>query len=172
MTRRNTILAILSLSLVVACSRSTTGEKATADAGQPVSGDWAIVRYDSEPETLNPLLNRSANAAFAISGINNSQIYEYLLGYNTKDWRLTEPLLAESLPEESPDHLTYTFTIRDGVKWHDGQPLTPEDVLFTFKAAMCPLVDDAPKRSFLIDLADVQVDGRKVRFQLSKANSF
>ena len=32
----------------------------------------------------------------------------------------------------SPDHLTYTVDVRDGVKWGDGQPFTADDVLFTF----------------------------------------
>ena len=32
----------------------------------------------------------------------------------------------------SVDHLTYTFNIRSGVKWADGQPFTVDDVLFTF----------------------------------------
>jgi peptide/nickel transport system substrate-binding protein len=139
--------------------------------GQPVSGDWAIVRYESEPDTLNPLLNRGSMSSYAISGINNSQIYEFLMGYNTKDWRLTEPLIAEAPPDISDDHLTYIFTIRDRVKWHDGQPLAPDDVIFSFKAIMCPLVDSAPKRSYLTDLADVQVEGRKVRFLMSRPNA-
>jgi peptide/nickel transport system substrate-binding protein len=41
------------------------------------------------------------------------------------------PWLAKGY-EASPDHLTYTFELRDDVKWSDGQPLTPKDVKFTF----------------------------------------
>jgi peptide/nickel transport system substrate-binding protein len=41
------------------------------------------------------------------------------------------PWLASSV-EESPDHLTYTFRLRDGLRWSDGKPLTAEDVVFTF----------------------------------------
>src|SRR5438034_6006766 len=94
------------------------------------------------------------------------------MAYNTNGWDLTEPLLAAAPPAISADHLTYTFTIRDGVKWHDGQPLTPADVLFTFKAAACPLADTAWARSFLTDLADIQIDGRAVRFIMSKPNVY
>lgn len=91
------------------------------------------------------------------------------MGYNPSDWSLTKPLLAEALPEVSEDHLTYVFTIRDGVKWHDGKPLTAEDVLFTFKAAMSPLVDSAPIRAYLTALTGVDVvPGRKVRVRVSK----
>ncbi len=35
--------------------------------------------------------------------------------------------------ERSPDGLTYTFTLRDGLRWHDGRQLTAEDVSFTFQ---------------------------------------
>lgn len=41
------------------------------------------------------------------------------------------PWLA-SRYDRSPDGLTYTFELRDNVRWHDGKPLTPDDVVFTF----------------------------------------
>ena len=172
MMRRVTALLIVCVSLLFACTHPDKpgAEKPRTDYGPPVSGDWAVVRYDVEPDTLNPLLYRVGTSGYAMWGVNNSQIFEFLMGYNTNTWRLTEPLLAEAPPEISDDHLTYTFTIRDGVKWHDGRPLTTDDVLFTYKATMCPLVDSANKRSFLTDLADIQVDGRKVRFLMNKPN--
>ena len=171
--RRILILAVGSLSIFPACSRPDRNTEAiAAGAGQPVQGDWAVIRYESEPDTLNPLINQSTAAQYAISGVNNSQIYEFLLKYDTKDWGLTEPLLAESYPAVSDDRLTYTFTIRDGIKWHDGQPLTSADVFFTFLAAMCPLVDSAPARSYFTELADIQVEGRNVRFTMSKASVY
>ena len=43
--------------------------------------------------------------------------------------------LAES-HEVSDDGLTYTFKLREGVKWHDGQPFTPEDVAWSIKMAL------------------------------------
>ncbi len=45
---------------------------------------------------------------------------------------LMTPSLAESW-SESKDHLTFTFNIRKGVKFHDGTPVTAEDVKFTFE---------------------------------------
>ena len=41
------------------------------------------------------------------------------------------PWLAQSV-KSSADHLTYTFELRDNLKWSDGQPLTADDVAFTF----------------------------------------
>ncbi len=35
--------------------------------------------------------------------------------------------------ELSPDRLVYTFTLRDGLKWHDGKPVTAEDCIASIK---------------------------------------
>src|SRR5512138_982116 len=45
---------------------------------------------------------------------------------------MTTPSLAESW-NESKDHLTYTFTLRKNAKFHDGSPVTAEDVKFSFE---------------------------------------
>jgi len=173
MTRRTIILSLLSLAFLAGCSRpGATSEKVSADAGQPVQGDWAIVRTETEPDNLNPLISQQASARYVMGGVNNSQIYELLMAYSTKDWDLTEPLLAEAPPDISADHLTYTFKIRDGVKWHDGKPFTPEDVLFTFKAVACPLTDTAALRSYLTEIQDIKIDGRTMRFIMSKPNAY
>ena len=173
MSRRILLLLLISFSVPLACSRpDKTGGKAASDASRPVPGDWVIVRYESEPATLNPLINQTTTGQYAMIGINNSQIYELLMRYNTTDWGLTEPLLAEAPPAISDDRRTYTFTIRQGVQWHDGRPLTSEDVLFTFKAMMCPLVDSALYRSYLNDLTDVRTEGRNVTFEMDKPSVF
>jgi peptide/nickel transport system substrate-binding protein len=173
MMRRTLAFSLLSCALLFACSRpGNTTEKNGTDVGQPVEGDWAIVRFESEPDILNPLISQQALGAYVMIGANNSNIYEHLLAYNTKDWDLTEPALAEAPPSISDDHLTYTVKVREGVQWHDGKPLTADDVLFTFKAVACPLTDSAPKRSFLTALDDIQVDGRTVKFIMSKPNAY
>jgi peptide/nickel transport system substrate-binding protein len=173
MKRRFRFLPLLLAVVVAACSHpERANEKSAADTGQPVPGDWAIVRFEAEPDNLNPLTSVTSVAQYALWGARNSQVYELLMGYNTTDWDVTEPLLAEAPPEISDDHLIYTVKIREGVKWHDGQPFTPEDVLFTFKAAASPLVDAARQRSALTDLADVQAEGGTVRFVMSKPSVY
>lgn len=59
-----------------------------------------------------------------------SYIYDTLLWKDSTGTLL--PWLA-TRQETSPDGRTHTFTLRDGVKWHDGQPFTAEDVVFTFE---------------------------------------
>ena len=58
-----------------------------------------------------------------------SYLYDSLL-WNDADGEVM-PWLASEF-DQSDDGLTYSFVLRDGVTWHDGQPLTPDDVVFTF----------------------------------------
>jgi peptide/nickel transport system substrate-binding protein len=57
------------------------------------------------------------------------------IGLTTVDENLeTAPGLAESW-EESNDGLTYTYTLREGLRWSDGEPITSEDVVWTLQSA-------------------------------------
>jgi peptide/nickel transport system substrate-binding protein len=57
-------------------------------------------------------------------------MYDYLVGYSQKDFSPV-PGLAESW-QVSDDELTWTYKIRQGVKWSDGKPLTAKDAAYTF----------------------------------------
>jgi peptide/nickel transport system substrate-binding protein len=71
------------------------------------------------------------------------------------------PWLAERM-DVSADHLTYTFQLRDGVKWSDGQLLTADDVVFTFdyyaaqKVLSPPVIIQPPQ-----GIAKVRADGAR-----------
>ena len=108
--------------LVAACgTQSTSG-------GKPSKG--GVLTIDNESGTLwncqnlNPL---SANANFLVFG----PVYEPLVYINLLNGKTT-PMLASSY-KWSSDNKTLTFTIRSGVKWSDGQPLTADDVVYTFQ---------------------------------------
>lgn len=77
------------------------------------------------------------------------------------------PWLAESW-KSSEDGLTWTFTLRDGVKWHDGQPLTADDVVFTFRYFA---VKPNPWSSAAVDVIKEieRVDERTVRLTLTRS---
>lgn len=77
-----------------------------------------------EPISLNPGINRLGPATFV-----GNKIYDSLLGYASNDIA-PAPRLAESWTV-SPDGKVYTFTLRSGVTWHDGQPFTAKDVAFS-----------------------------------------
>ena len=48
------------------------------------------------------------------------------------------------------DELTWEFTIRDGAKWHNGDPITADTFMFTFKAVLDPKMSN-PMAIFLAD---------------------
>ncbi len=79
------------------------------------------------------------------------------------------PGLAETW-EYDADTATYTFHIRDGIKWHDGQPFTADDVRFTIEAIMDPEngAENAPNYE---DVEEITViDEKTVSFRLSAPN--
>ena len=158
------------VSLVVAgCGGSDRPVTGVVDGGdqEPVEGDWVILSLQSEADSMNPMISSSQSSTTIYYGSLGSFVGEWLLGYNPETWRTDRPLLAESYPEVSDDKLTYTFTLREGVRWHDGMPFTADDVVFSAKAMMVSFVDSAPLRGFFGDLADVEVEGRQVRFIVS-----
>ncbi|MBI3968138.1 MAG: hypothetical protein HY329_21080 [Chloroflexi bacterium] len=63
------------------------------------------------------------------------------------------PDLAKEVPTQanggiSADGLTYTFKLREGVKWHDGKPFTSADVKFTWERIMDPKVNVPTRQGF------------------------
>ena len=98
MMRRIGVFSLGFLVLLAGCGKSAKSTETNAvDTSHPVPGDWAVVRFEGEPDNLNPLITQQASASYALLGVNNSQIYELLMGYDPKDWSLTKPLLVEGL---------------------------------------------------------------------------
>ena len=159
------------VSLVVAgCGGSDRPGRNVAGGGdqEPGQGDWLILSLGAEADTMNQITSTNAYAKTIYYGALGSFLGETLLGWNPENWRFENALLAESYPEISEDNLSYRFTLRDGVQWHDGVPFTGEDVLFSAKAMMLPFVDSAHLRGYFADLADVEVDGRQVQFLIDR----
>ncbi|MCM2475012.1 ABC transporter substrate-binding protein [Rhizobium sp. CG5] len=77
-----------------------------------------------EPISLNPGINRLGPATFV-----GDKIYDSLLSYSANDIKPV-PRLAESWTV-SEDGKIYTFKLRDGVTWHDGERFTSKDVAFS-----------------------------------------
>ena len=77
----------------------------------------------SDPKTFNAALSSESPNIFGYT-------YEGLLTQNPIDGKI-EGVLAQSW-EISPDKTKITFTMREGLKWSDGEPLTVDDVVFTY----------------------------------------
>ena len=93
-------------------------------AQSPRSGGRLVVVAESEPRNLNPAIIAS-NAVFHIA----AKVIEPLaeMSYDSKDG--LEPRLATAW-RGAADGRSITFTLREGVDWHDGKPFTSADVSF------------------------------------------
>ncbi|MDX6742681.1 ABC transporter substrate-binding protein [Actinocorallia sp. A-T 12471] len=133
---------------VVACS-AQEGAGRAADSSVTIG-----VSY--EPESLSPLLGYGKDG--------NSKIFDGLL---QRDQGLElEPALATALPEVSEDGLTYTFQLREGVRFSDGTPFTAADVVFTYTTILDAKTNNG-YASELDAIAKVEADGEhKVVFTL------
>jgi peptide/nickel transport system substrate-binding protein len=79
----------------------------------------------SDPKTFNPVLSSDATSTTVVS-----MLFDGLITQNPITGE-TEPALAESWTV-SDDNLEIIFTLRKNLKWSDNQPLTADDVVFTF----------------------------------------
>ena len=105
------------------------------------SKDSIVIAMTLEPPGLDP----TAGAASAIAEITQYNIFETLTKINS-DGSVT-PLLAESW-EVSPDLTTYTFRLRKGVKFHNGEPFNAQAVKFSFDRAGAEKSTNKDKRTF------------------------
>jgi peptide/nickel transport system substrate-binding protein len=98
--------------------------------GNPIQpGGRLVIAASASPRTFNPL--------FSIDGASDGIIRLLFASLVNMDWATQEPGpgLAESW-SLSPDQKTWTLKLRPGVRWSDGQPLTADDVLFTWNDIM------------------------------------
>lgn len=122
---------------LAACGGSKSGSTATSgtasSAGSStgsVSTAGFTVQYGSNPETLDPALNSAVDGANTII-----TVFETLLIINENNEAV--PGQAESWTT-SEDGLTWTFTMRDGLKWSDGTDLNAKDFEYSFKRMADP----------------------------------
>jgi peptide/nickel transport system substrate-binding protein len=169
MTRRDLIrgaavLGVSSSALLAGCDwgSSSQATKTTAKAGPPKRGGTARIGVPVAESDVDPLTMFSPGA-FA-----TTQCAGEYLAFPDANYKLV-PKLATSWKAVKPD--VWEFKIRQGVKWHDGSPLTVDDVVATFERVTDPHSD----ASALSALAGVlskggteRVDKRTVRFNLDR----
>lgn len=137
------LVAVMVSSLILsACGGNKAAEPskgatsaANGETTAPKSGTAGLdlaVQIGPDPETIDPALNSAADSANMIM-----HAFETLLIVD-KDNKIV-PGQAESY-EVSDDGLTYTFHLRDGLKWSDGTPLTANDFVFSWKRLSDPNV--------------------------------
>lgn len=132
------------------------------EAGRP--GGRLVVSLRAEPKTLNPLLAADAPSREVIA------VMQADLVHINRATQLTEAALAKSV-KVSSDGLRYTVTLRQGLRFSDGQPLDADDVLFTFRVYLDESVH-SPQRDLLIvggkPITVRKLDSRTLIFEFAK----
>jgi len=98
----------------------------------------------SEPKTFNRIVDRNVPVEL-YSIMTGSKLVRF-----NRATQEVEPALAEKW-SVSPDNLTYTLNLREGVTWSDGTPFTSADVLFSFQAIYDPRVESLLASSLKIN---------------------
>src|SRR6478609_8811465 len=147
--------------ILPACTTGGTTSTPTS-TGAPDPDASAVIRLVLEPSNLD--IRQTAGAALDQILIDN--VYQGLVA------RTPEQDIVPSLATDwkiSDDGLTYTFTLRDGVTFHDGQPLTPQDVVWSLTTRR-----DTPEwrdSSRLANVTSIVADGQDISLTLSAPDS-
>lgn len=152
----------LAFGLLAGCGGSTTSTPAPTESGTPstdASGEAfeLTINIASEPQTIDPALNSAVDGA-----IMTSHMFEGLMRWEDSgvetagsDGTCTNAQLgygqAESYDKVNNEDgtVTYTFHLRDGIKWSDGQDVTANDFVFSWQRLVNP--ETAADYSYMID---------------------
>ncbi|MFH1284218.1 MAG: peptide ABC transporter substrate-binding protein [Candidatus Peregrinibacteria bacterium] len=117
-------------------------------------------------QNLNPLFVDYNEADREVSQL----IFSGLMKYDPESRNIVEDMAVLTINEAKTE---YTFTMRDGLKWHDGQPLTADDVYFTFHdIVMAPNFQNEILKTNFAGVVIDKVDEKTVKFTLEKSNVF
>ena len=157
------LLAAAMLLGVTACGTSGTAndnkQEETTTAESNASEETTLVYGSGDYTRINPAMDEHCEI--------NVLLFNGLTAHDGENQVV--PGLAESWDYDE-DTYTYTFHIRDGVKWHDGEPFTANDVKFTIEAIMDPDngAENAPNYE---DVEEITViDDNTVAFKLKEPN--
>lgn len=157
MRSRSVLAAAGLLSAVGLLAAACGGERPVRPAAPLVLG------YSVELQGLNPLLSTDQNANEIIDYLLFTTLVRYDEGY------AVVPGLAESWTLTPGD---VVFRLREDVTWHDGRPVTAEDVAFTFRRAKDPATASPLAAAYLSNVDGAEVLGpHEIRFTFTGPHS-
>src|SRR6201986_4459222 len=120
--------------ILAACgssSKSSSGSAATSSGGTPTKGGTLRVASVTPAAAVNPLTVSDAGGLAMLN-----QTGEFLI-FDSNLKLALQPMLALSWSPNT-DGSVWTFNLRQGVKFHDGSPMTADDVVYTFQQLSDP----------------------------------
>ncbi|MBD2848281.1 ABC transporter substrate-binding protein [Paenibacillus sp. IB182496] len=182
------LCVVFLVGLLAACSNDNSGSNVNSNAGVNNNGTETTGNEEQPSEGASDGILRTGqgpadkfSAAWAdYGGLFKTQVFRRLLMLDEQ----LQPVhydLATAYTM-SDDEKTYTFTLRDDVKWHDGEPFTPEDVKWSlamavqsaqinavFSGAFGKIVGaDALKAGEADELSGVTIDGNTLTIELTE----
>ncbi|WP_292832366.1 ABC transporter substrate-binding protein [Microbacterium sp.] len=165
MLRRTTLAAAALLAagaLVLTACAGGTDPTASSTSGTADPDASVVIRLVAEPGNLD--IRETAGAALDQILIDN--VYQGLVS-RTADQEVI-PALASDY-DVSADGLTYTFTLREGVTFHNGEQLTPEDVVWSLQQVKD--TDTYRDSARLARVSTIAADGQTITVTLSEPDS-
>lgn len=156
--------AVVLLASAIAVLGALAAATPAAGSASPSAGGTLRIGWTADPDSLSPFIGVETSA-FEVLNLTYDRLFGF--GIDGKPF----PQLAAGLPTKenggiSEDGLTWTVKIRPGVRWHDGEPLTAEDVAFSYN-----VIIDNGLTTYLQAVKDIErveaVDETTVRFTMS-----
>jgi len=134
-------------------------DQPTAPEGERQEGGTITAGTNDEPDTIHPWVSQTVTGGDVYSAV-----AEGMLAYDNN--QQLQPRLATEF-SIADDGRSYTFTLREGVTFHNGDPFTPEDVVNGWKMIMNPDFG-AFNQNGWDKIEDIAVDGQQLVITLSE----
>ncbi len=159
------LLVLMMVFSLAACNNTTTPPAEKPPVEEPKPGEEPkpaeiaeslTLNVGAYPDTIDPALNSAVDGATYII-----HAFSGLVGFRQKDDGTLELYadLAKELPapEQTADGMTsYTFELKDGLKWSDGSDLTANDLVYAWNRAVAP--ETAADYGYMFDVIDGYAD--------------
>lgn len=171
------LIAVLLMLFVSGCGEPPVIERGQHPLPEDVSialiepgqyGGILVLNETTQPTTFNPQVPNNMATSLILSGVLSS-----LVEYSPRTGEFG-PSLAKSW-EVAEDNKSYTFHLRKGVRWSDGEPFTADDVIFTFDCILSEELDEEsgkmrpryPSRYY----EQYHINGEKLRYEKVDAHT-
>ncbi len=175
--RKELLLSVIGgTALLVGCGGSTSTD--SADTNVVIAGDetyvhiadaeeflptWSkentvVYHMIGDPDDMHPTNGNSATRSML-----HMYTQHYLIGSDLVELKGGRPDLVKAMPEVSDNELEFTYELRDEPTWDNGESLTVDDVIFTFKAVKCKLTNNPHAKPYVENLKDIIKDAENPR---------
>lgn len=144
-----TLVVTSALSLTACGTKTETNDK-PSQTTKKFEGTRVYKTIIGKIKTLNPHTSIQGTESEVMSHINSS-----LTGFILNDKKIAEevPLMAKELPTISEDKLTYTYKLREDLKFSNGTPIDANTFIYSFQKVLDPVMKNMRASSYMNDIS-------------------